>query len=86
MKITTSFPRTIDEVREWFFQEGLSVAGWSRANGFRPEAIYALLAGRTRGSRGQAHRAAVALGLKRGPGAHPVRQKTPPFKGEEAVQ
>lgn len=60
-------PRTLPEVRDWFFQEGLPVTEWARQHGFRPEAIYSLLAGRTRGSRGQAHRAAVALGLKSGP-------------------
>lgn len=59
--------RTLDEVREWFFQQGLPVNEWARQHGFEPAAIYALLSGRTRGIRGQAHQAAVALGLKSGP-------------------
>lgn len=66
--MSSSSLRTLAEVREWFFQEGLAVSDWARRRGFRPEVVYALLAGRTRGSRGQAHLAAVALGLKRGPG------------------
>lgn len=57
---------TLDEVKQWFFREGLPVNQWARAHGFPPETVYALLAGRTVGRRGQAHRAAVALGLKSG--------------------
>ena len=60
-------PRTPAEVRSWFFEEGLAVSAWALQHGFRPQVVYALLAGRTRGSRGQAHCVAVALGLKRGP-------------------
>lgn len=56
--------KTPDEVKQWFFREGLPVTEWAQAHGFRPEAVYALLSGRTIGRRGQAHRAAIALGLK----------------------
>lgn len=52
------------ELREWFEANGLSVSAWAKARGFAPETVYALLAGRTRGRRGEAHAAAVALGLK----------------------
>lgn len=64
--VTSSQPKSLDEVKQWFFNEGIPVKEWAQAHGFRPEAIYALLAGRTVGRRGQAHRAAVALGLKMG--------------------
>lgn len=57
---------TVEEVKQWFFREGLPVNEWARAHGFPPETVYALLAGRTVGRRGQAHRVAVALGLKGG--------------------
>jgi len=56
--------KSLNEVRRWFFDEGLTVVDWAHRHGFPPAAVYALLAGRTRGCRGQAHRAAVALGLK----------------------
>jgi gp16 family phage-associated protein len=56
--------KSLDEVRRWFFDEGLTVVGWARRHGLPPAAVYALLAGRTRGRRGQAHLAAIALGLK----------------------
>lgn len=64
--ITSNQPKTLDEVNQWFFSEGLAITQWAKAHGFRPEVVYALLAGRTVGRRGQAHRAAIALGLKRG--------------------
>ena len=66
VSITSNQPKTLDEVNQWFFSEGLPITQWARAHGFRPEVVYALLAGRTVGRRGQAHRAAIALGLKRG--------------------
>lgn len=62
--------RTLQEVRQWFFDQGLTVTEWSRQHGFRADCVYALLAGRTQGRRGHAHRAALALGLKRS--AHAV--------------
>ena len=59
------FPvRTPTEARQWFFDHGISITEWARSRGFSREVVYALLAGRTRGTRGEAHHAAVALGLK----------------------
>lgn len=59
------FPvRTPIEARQWFFDHGISISEWARSRGFSREVVYALLAGRTRGTRGEAHHAAVALGLK----------------------
>lgn len=65
--------RTVQEAREWFELSGQTVTQWSRDHGFRPEVVYSLLAGRTRGRRGDAHRAAVALGLK--PQIQPTAEK-----------
>jgi gp16 family phage-associated protein len=59
-------PRTVAEARRWFELTGEPVSAWARAHGFQPAVVYALLSGRTRGRRGHAHRAAVALGIKRG--------------------
>ena len=58
---------TAPEVRQWFLDHGISVTDWARERGFRREVVYAALAGRTRGYRGQAHQVAVALGLKKQP-------------------
>jgi len=60
-----NFPlRTPTEARQWFFDHGISISEWAQSRGFSREVVYALLAGRTRGARGEAHHAAVALGLK----------------------
>ena len=61
---TTLLRRTREEALAWFDASGTPVASWAQANGFAPSVVYALLAGRTKGRRGEAHRAAVALGLK----------------------
>lgn len=57
--------QTLQDVRQAFESAGVSVSEWADANGFRRENVYALLAGRTKGRRGQAHQIAAALGLKR---------------------
>lgn len=57
---------SIEDVRQRFDAAGVSVSDWACAQGLNPAIVYALLSGRVRGRRGQAHRAAVALGLKRG--------------------
>lgn len=56
--------KTPQALKKWFEDEGVVVTEWARAHGFRPEVIYALLNARTVGRRGEAHRAAIELGLK----------------------
>jgi len=55
---------SLEDVRQWFDREGVTVQDWALAHSFRPENVYAVLSGRTRGRRGEAHRIAVELGLK----------------------
>lgn len=55
------------EAREWFDAAGVSIHDWAVENGFEPSLVYSILSGRLHGHRGQAHRAAVALGIKRPP-------------------
>jgi gp16 family phage-associated protein len=59
--------RTREEAKQWLERHGVSVLEWSRANGFDPQTVYALLSGQTSGKRGQAYRVAVALGIKEAP-------------------
>ena len=69
------FVRTPAEARLWLERHGVTVTEWSRAHGFDAEVVFSLLSGRTRGRRGAAHRAAVALGLRAMPEAnetHPL--------------
>lgn len=56
--------RTCQEVRWWLERHGVTAAEWAKVHGFEPTVIYSLLNGRTRGRHGQAHAAAIALGLK----------------------
>jgi gp16 family phage-associated protein len=56
--------RTREEVRSAFAAHGVTVAQWAQAHGFRTDSVYAVLLGRTRGTRGESHRISVALGLK----------------------
>lgn len=58
--------RTIEDVRSEFARKGLSFAEWALKHGLRPPVVYDLINGRTVGNRGQAHNAAVLLGLKEG--------------------
>ena len=53
------------QVKAWFESNGLSVTEWAEERGFRREQVYAVLNGRASGRRGEAHRIALALGLKK---------------------
>ncbi|WP_353957268.1 DNA-binding protein [Pelomonas sp. SE-A7] len=64
--------RTPVEARAWLQRHGVTISEWARANGFKPAVVAALLAGRSQGNWGEAHQAAVALGLR-----------SPPAEGEE---
>lgn len=56
-----------EEVRDSFRSQGLSVADWAREHGFTLPLVYAVLHGRSKALRGESHRIAVALGMKRHP-------------------
>lgn len=57
--------KTHEQVKQEFRDAGVSVLDWSRANGFNPRLVYTLLNDRRPAVRGESHRIAVALGLKR---------------------
>lgn len=58
--------RTPDEVRADFDRQGKTLAQFARENGLDQATVYQVLSGRKKGRRGEAHRAAVLLGLKAG--------------------
>ncbi len=58
--------RTRHEAAEWLDRNGIAVAEFAREHGFARMTVVDLLRGRTKGRRGAAHNAAVALGMKRG--------------------
>ena len=53
-------------VRAEFDEAGITITGWARANGFARMTVVDVLLGRRDGHYGEAHRVAVALGLKKG--------------------
>lgn len=66
------------EARAWFDASGMTINEWARANGFEPALVYSMLSGRLRGHRGQAHRVAVALGIKLPPAHVSLGQRPQP--------
>lgn len=56
-----------DKVRSRLDARGVSLAEWSRQNGFKPRTVYAVFYGQLKGKRGVSHQIAVALGLKGDP-------------------
>lgn len=64
---------------------GISIPEWASANGFTAATTKAVLYGHSKGLRGEAHRVAVALGIKSGvvvpaKGFQPVRRTNVPLK------
>ena len=58
--------RTPEEVREDFTRRGISIAEWAGQHNLNPHRVYDVLNRRNKGAFGEAHRAAVLLGLKEG--------------------
>jgi gp16 family phage-associated protein len=59
--------RTPQEVLGEFRARGETVTAWARQHGFQRQSVYGVLTGRIKGFRGEAHRVAVALGIKASP-------------------
>lgn len=62
--LPTASEEVLNRVRLGFFERGETIAAWSREHGFEPDAVYQVISGRTLAVRGNAHRIAVALGIK----------------------
>ncbi|PJH88842.1 DNA-binding protein [Pseudomonas sp. WCS365] len=59
-------PLTPEQARAVLDQKGISIAQFSRQNALNSNLVSDLLNGRKKGRRGEAHRAAVLLGIKVG--------------------
>ncbi|EJM83602.1 DNA-binding protein [Pseudomonas sp. GM67] len=57
---------TPEQARADLDRRGISIAEFSRKNGLNKNLVSDLLNGRIKGRRGEAHRAAVLLGIKDG--------------------
>ena len=61
---------TPDMVKAKFEAEGITMTAWAKAHGFTPLAVYQVLNGYSRGTRGNSRKIAIALGLRE---PHPER-------------
>lgn len=59
-------PMSREQARAELIRHGINVAEFCRTHDLSPQLVYDLLAGRKKGLRGEAHRAAVLLGIKDG--------------------
>jgi gp16 family phage-associated protein len=62
-----AFSKDLEEVRQMFRDDGISVACWARDRGFSLPLVYSVLSGRNRASRGESYKISVALGLRPAP-------------------
>lgn len=65
-KTTPPKLKTLAEANSQFADCGVSKAAWARTHKVSRATLYQVLAGKKKGLRGEAHRVAVLLGLKRG--------------------
>lgn len=61
------YPQTAASANAWFITHGVCKAQWARDMGIERAILVDLLRGRLKGLRGEAHRAAIALGMKANP-------------------
>jgi gp16 family phage-associated protein len=59
--------RTPEQAKQWLKDNGISIAQFARDNDLDRSAVVDLLRGKLTGNFGNAHKAAVALGLKLSP-------------------
>lgn len=58
--------KTPEQVRADFERRGINVSQWAREHGLKRQAVCDVLSGKSKGKRGDAHKAAVLLGIKDG--------------------
>lgn len=61
------YPQTPESANAWFIRHGICKTHWAQAQGINRMILVDLLRGRLKGLRGEAHHAAIALGLKADP-------------------
>ena len=60
---------TLEQVKTDFANRGETFSGWAKTHKFKYATVLAVINGTNKGRRGEAHRVAVALGLKEGEAA-----------------
>lgn len=61
------YPSTPEQAHAWFITHGVCIAEWCKQRGFNRFTVFDLLRRKRKGIRGEAHKAAVALGMKADP-------------------
>lgn len=64
---TLPYPKTPPQARAWFDSNGISITDWCKYHQLDRYIVTDLLRGLLKGVRGEAHHAAIALGLKPDP-------------------
>jgi gp16 family phage-associated protein len=62
-----TYPLTPEQAKAWFISHGVCITEWCKSLGLDHGAVTDLLRGKSKGTRGESHRAAVLLGLKKDP-------------------
>jgi gp16 family phage-associated protein len=68
--------KTREQVLQDFRFRGVTITRWAREHGLNEAMTYQVLYGKKKGVRGEAHRVAVALGLKHGIACPPITKKS----------
>lgn len=66
MNATYATDQACQAARERLQRQGISAADWAKQHGLTPSTVYAVINGQKKCLRGEAHRAAVLLGIKDG--------------------
>ena len=70
MPNASHFEQARQEAREQLGRLGITTKEWAEQHRFNPSTVYAVLNGQKKCLRGEAHRAAVLLGIKEGAITH----------------
>ncbi len=65
MKDTSS--QRLEQAKQQFEAEGISINEWAKMRGYKPRTVYAVLSGQLSCRHGISHKIAVELGLKAAP-------------------
>ena len=67
-------PISPNDFRKQLIDQGITLKEWSETRGFNPEYVSRVLTGMVKGTRGEGHKIAVAMGIKSGISTTAVEQ------------
>ena len=72
---TPFVPQTREQIKAEFAARGITLTQWSAEHGFDRRSVYAVLNGFSAATHGNAHRIAIALGMKAPPESFSPQQQ-----------